>query len=83
MSHCVCGIFTPGYKVLVLTTSPPVFGAILGLYIFQNDLNHFATMTYVRNSFISKKVVHNYQAFISVEKILSGIDIKGIVISYI
>ena len=40
-------------------------------------------MMYVRHSFISKKVVHNYLALISVEKILSGIDIKGIVISYI
>ena len=34
-------------------------------------------------SIISKKVVHNYLAFISVEKILSGIAIKAIVTSYI
>ena len=34
------------------------------------------------SSIISKKVVYNYQAFIFVEKILSGIDIKGIVTSY-
>ena len=40
-------------------------------------------MKYVGHSFISKKIVHNYLAFISVEKILSGIDIKGIVTSYI
>ena len=40
-------------------------------------------MTYVGHSFISKKVVHNYQAFISVEKILSGIDIKGIMTIHI
>ena len=35
------------------------------------------------SSTISKTVVHNYLAFISVENILSGIDIKGIVTSYI
>ena len=35
------------------------------------------------SSIISNKVVHNYLAFISIEKILSGIDIKGIVTSYI
>ena len=40
-------------------------------------------MTYVRHSFINKKVVHNYLALISVEKILSGIDIKGIVTIHI
>ena len=34
-------------------------------------------------SIISKKVVHNYLAFISQEQILRGIDIKGIVTSYI
>ena len=32
---------------------------------------------------MSKKVLHNYQAFISLEKILCGIDIKGIMRSYI
>ena len=71
------------YHIIVLTTSTPFFGEILGPYIFQNDLNHFATMMYVRHSFISKKVVHNYLPFISVENILSCIDIKGIMISYI
>ena len=40
-------------------------------------------MTYVRHSFISKKVVYNYLALISVEKILSGINIKGIVTIHI
>ena len=40
-------------------------------------------MKYVGHSFISKKVVHNYLAFISVEKILSVTDVKGIVTSYI
>ena len=35
------------------------------------------------SSLNSKKNVHNYLAFISIEKILSGIDIKGIVTSYI
>ena len=40
-------------------------------------------MMYVTYSFISKKVVHNYLAFISVENILSGIDIQRIVTSYI
>ena len=40
-------------------------------------------MPYVEHSFISKKVVHIYLALISVEKILSGIDIKGIVTIHI
>ena len=40
-------------------------------------------MTYMGHSFISKKVVYNYLAFISVDKIQSSIDIKGIVTSYI
>ena len=35
------------------------------------------------SSIISKKVVHNYLAFISIEKILSDIDIQGIMTSYI
>ena len=35
------------------------------------------------SSIISKQVVHNYLDFISVEKIFCGIDIKGIVTSYI
>ena len=35
------------------------------------------------SSISSKEVVHNYLAIISIEKILSGIDIKGIVTSYI
>ena len=35
------------------------------------------------SSIINIKVVHSYLAFISEEKILSGIDIKGIVTSYI
>ena len=40
-------------------------------------------MMYVRHSFISKKNVQNYLALISIEKILSGIDIKGIVTIHI
>ena len=35
------------------------------------------------SSIISIKVVHNYLAIISVEKILTGINIKGTVASYI
>ena len=35
------------------------------------------------SSIISIKVVHDYLAFISVEKILTGINIKGTVASYI
>ena len=35
------------------------------------------------SSIISIKVVHNYLAFISIEKILSFIDLKGIVTGYI
>ena len=67
----------------IFTTSPLFLGGILGLYFFQNDLNHFATLMYMRHSFISKKVVYNYLALIFVEKILSGIDIKRIVTCYI
>ena len=35
------------------------------------------------SSIIRSKVIHNYLDIISVEKILSGIDIKGTVTSYI
>ena len=54
--------------------------------------NHLRLMSTLRplqchkpelSSIISTKVVHNYLAFISVEKILSGIEIKGIVTSLI
>ena len=55
-------------------------------------INHLKLMSTLRtlqchkpelSSIISKKVVHNYLAFISVEKILSGIEIKGTVTSFI
>ena len=58
----------------------------------QGRINHLEFMDLLRplnchkpeySSIISKKVVHNYIIFISVEKILSGIDIKGTVTSCI
>ena len=56
----------------------------------QQRINHLMTISSLRplichkpelSSIISIEVVHNYLAIISVEKILSGIDIKGTVTS--
>ena len=44
-----------------------LLGSLRSLYCHKPELS----------SIISKKVVYNYLNFISVEKILSGIDIKG------
>ena len=58
----------------------------------QGRINHLELLSSLRpfychkpelSNIISKQVVHNLLALISAEKILSGIDIKGIVSIYI
>ena len=77
-------IFFSRYVFIALNTSPPAKCTCHKLLLdMRNSSRPLQWHTPELSSIISKKVVHNYLAFISEEKILSGIDIKGIVTSYI
>ena len=78
MNYLLCFKSTP--KILNLLPPEKNTKLLLGVRSSSRP-SQWHTPELSRN--ISKKVVHNYLAFVSKENILSGIDIKRIVTGYL